>query len=252
VRAVLLALALTLSAWAEPPRHLPVLCYHQIHPKAETEMVTTPQRFSEQLDYLAREGYQTVTLEQAGQYLSGHMPKKFPARPVLITFDDGYDGVYRYGYPALKKHRMRAVVFLVVGQVGKLKPTPHLTRKQVEEMDRSRVFEFGSHTYDMHVPIPERVAAKQLSNYRLGRDLIRSREVLQKWLGHEVRALAWPYGHYDDNALRVAMASGFRMVFTTDYGYNFPKSGCQKIRRIRLSSDWDTVEVLRAKLESGG
>lgn len=252
MRGIFLWLALSLACAAEPARNLPVLCYHQIHPRAETEMVTTPGRFTEQLDFLAQQGYKTVTLEQAASFLSGHPPKGFPAKPVLITFDDGYDGVYRYGYPALKKRKMRAVVFLVVGQVGRMKPTPHLTRRQVQAMDRSHVFEFGSHTYDMHVPIPERLAARQLSSYKLGRDLIRSRDVLQSWLGHEVRALAWPYGHYDEKCLRIATASGFRMVFTTDYGYNLPKSGCHKIRRIRLSSDWDTVDTLRIKLENGG
>lgn len=251
MRALLLVLWLTGWACAQP-RNLAVLCYHQIHQKADTEMVTTPERFRQQLDFLHEQGYQTVNLEQAQAFLQGKLSaKKFP-KPLLITFDDGYDGVYRYALPQLKKHRMKAVVFLVVSQVDRLKPTAHLTQAQIREMDRTGVFEFGSHTYDLHIPIPERRSGGQVSAFAVRRDLTRSREVLQSWLGKPVRSLAWPYGHYDESCLELARQSGFRLVFTTDYGYNLPGCGPWRIRRIRLSSDFDTVEVLRAKLETGG
>ncbi len=248
-----LLLVLCLTGWAlAQPRNLAVLCYHQIHQKADTEMVTTPERFRQQLDFLQQQGYQAVNLDQAQAFLQGKLSaKKFP-KPLLITFDDGYDGVYRYAYPELKKRRMKAVVFLVVSQVDRLKPTAHLTQTQVCEMDRSGVFEFGSHTYNLHIPIPERRSESQVSAYAVRRDLTRSREVLQEWLGKPVRSLAWPYGHYDEGCLELARQSGFRLVFTTDYGYNLPGCGPWRIRRIRLSSDFDTVEVLRAKLETGG
>lgn len=247
-----LLVALLSGAAVAQPRYLAVLCYHQINSKADTEMVTTPARFREQMEFLQKQGYQTVTLDQAQRFLQGKLPPKEPAKPLLITFDDGYDGVYRYAYPQLKKRKMKAVTFLVVSQVDRTKPTAHLTRRQVREMASSGVFEFGSHTYDLHVPIPERRYAGQVSAYATRKDLTKSRAVLQGWLGKPVRALAWPYGHYDEECLRLARESGFRLVFTTDYGYNLPGSGPWRIRRIRLSSDFDTVEVLRAKLETGG
>lgn len=251
---LLVLLLLVPNARARGPERLPVLCYHQIATHADSEMVTTPERFRQQLDELKRQGYQTVDLQQAGDFLRGHKLDKLPRRPVLITFDDGYDGVWRYAYPELKKRRMRATVFLVVSQVGsgKRRTTHHLTRGQVVGMDQSGVFEFGSHTYALHVPIPERRAEGSLSAFRLRSDLIHSRSVLQGWLGHPVRAFAWPYGHYDEAALQEARRAGFRLVVTTDYGHNLPGCGAFRVRRIRLSSDYDTVEVLRAKLETGG
>ena len=251
MKRALLAALLSGVAVAQP-RYLAVLCYHQINDKADTEMVTTPVRFREQMDFLQKQGYQTVTLEQAQRFLQGKLPPKEAAKPMLITFDDGYDGVYRHAYPLLKKRKMRAVTFLVVSQVDRMKPTAHLTRDQLREMSSSGVFEFGSHTYNLHVPIPERRNEGQVSSYAIRQDLTRSRAVLQGWLGKPVRALAWPYGHYDETCLQLARQSGFRLVFTTDYGYNLPDSGPWRIRRIRLSSDFDTVEVLRVKLETGG
>ena len=50
----------------------------------------------------------------------------------------------------------------------------------------------------------------------------------------------------------MAREAGFRQIYTTDYGYNLPGCGPLRIRRIRLSSDYDTIEVLRLKLASGG
>jgi peptidoglycan/xylan/chitin deacetylase (PgdA/CDA1 family) len=248
----LLWLLLGSAAWAQPPRYLAVLCYHQIHAQARSEMVTTPLRFRQQLDYLRSHGYTTVNLEQAQRFLVGKLPPRQVARPLLITFDDGYDGVFRYAYPELKKRKMKAVTFLVVSQVDCRKPTPHLTRAQIQEMASSGVFEFGSHSYNLHVPIPERWAQGRTSAFAIQKDLIRSRQVLQGWLGKPVRSLAWPYGHYDDRCLELAQRSGFRMIFTTDYGYNLAGSGPWRVRRIRLSSEYDTVDVLRLKLASGG
>jgi peptidoglycan/xylan/chitin deacetylase (PgdA/CDA1 family) len=245
-------LALSTAVWGETPRNLAVLCYHQIHPKASTEMVTTPQRFREQMDYLQKSGYRCVSLAQAERFLRGKLPAKEVAKPLLLTFDDGYEGVWRYAYPELKRRKMKGLVFMVVSQVGNSKPTPHLSWKQIEEMSQSGTFEFGSHTYAAHVPIPEYWAAGRLSRFALAKDLVRSRQELQKHVGHPVRSLAWPYGHYTAETNKVAGEAGFRLIFSTDYGFNLPASGCTAIRRIRASSVYDTVDVLRQKLATGG
>ena len=249
LRALLLFLLLTAAVAAE---ELPVLCYHQVCPKPSNIMETTPELFRAQLDFLKHEHYEPVSLEQAAAFL-GNAGVKRPKKPILITFDDGYDGVYKYAFPELKKRKFHATVFLVVAQIGRPKPTPHLTEAQIVEMHKSKLIDFGSHTYDRHIPIPETMAEGKLSQYGLLKDLIRSREVLQKLLGGcRVSSLAWPYGHYDEKSLQVAKQAGFRLVFTTDYGRNLPGSGTYKIRRIRLSSEHDTVEVLRDKLALGG
>lgn len=252
MRAWLLWLILAAAGWSETPRYLAVLCYHQIHPRAETEMVTTPERFRQQLDFLQEQGYHTVSLAEAQAFLAGKLPASKVARPLLITFDDGYDGVWKYAYPELKRRHMKAVAFLVCSQMDRVEGTPHLLVKQIREMSRTGVFEFGSHSHALHVPIPERRAAGQVSRYQLKRDLIQSREALQRWTGKEARSLAWPYGHYDEECIKVARESGFRLLFTTDYGYNLAGDGPLRIRRIRLSSVFDTVEVLRLKLATGG
>ena len=253
-----LAAALTLPrgvAWAGGPagHDLPVICYHQIDPRADSEMITTPERFCQHLDYFKQEGFETPTLEQAAAYLNGKAPKWNDKRLLLLTFDDGYEGVYQIALPELKKRGFRGVVFLVVSRIGQ-GPKPesrpaHLTQEQVQEMSHSGVFEFGSHTWDMHVKIPEDVKSGRLSDYALWRDLVKSRKTIEEWTKKSATSFAWPYGHYDERTLRIAKKAGFRMIFTTDYGKNWPGSGSDRLCRVRLSSVYDTVEVLRRKLK---
>ena len=242
---------LLLAAWLslrlpEPARDLPVLCYHDLHPRPPNIMTTTPQLFARQMSYLKQHGYHPVGLFEAREFLAGR--RKLQGRPILITFDDGYSGVYRYAFPVLRRHRFRAVIFLVASQVGSSKPTPHLTWEQIEKMRASGLVEFGSHTYGLHIPLPESLRSQRVSGYTVRRDLIRSREVLQQHGLGEARALAWPYGHYDERCIQLARQAGFRLLFTTDYGPNLGGSGLLRVRRVRVSSEYDTIERLRQKL----
>lgn len=234
---------------AAPPgsaTDLPVLCYHDLQPQPKNIMTTTPQLFAAQMAYLRAQGYHPVGLFEVREFLAGR--RRLQGKPILITFDDGYAGVYKYAFPILQRYRFQAVVFLVASQVGVQKPTPHLSWKQIETMRKSGLVEFGSHTYSMHLPLPEKLAAQEVSRYKLERDLVRSRQVLIEHGLGEGRALAWPYGHYDERCIEVARKAGFRVLFTTDYGPNLPGSGLLKVRRVRVSSEYDTVERLKEKL----
>ena len=45
----------------------------------------------------------------------GGRAARCPARPVLITFDDGYEGVHRHALPVLAKHGFAATLFVSTG-----------------------------------------------------------------------------------------------------------------------------------------
>ena len=69
--------------------------------------------FEEQLKYLQKHHYKTLTLEEVYNYLQGK--EKIPRKSVLITMDDGYMSNYELAFPLLQKYKMNAVVF-VIGQ----------------------------------------------------------------------------------------------------------------------------------------
>ncbi len=243
---VLLILFLCLPCLAREANELPVLCYHQIAPDEHGDMVLSPEFFRAHMNYLAAHGYRPITLEEARQFLWGKKP--LVGKPVLITFDDGYDGVYKYALPELKKHKFPAVVFLVVGRIGEKKPTPHLTLNMLKAMKKSGLFEFGSHTFNLHTLIPERLAEKGIFPNQVVADLKKSRTELKRLLDVDCTAFAWPYGHYSEHSLQLAAKAGFTMQFNTEYGVSRPYDGTLRIRRVRVSSSANDLVTLQQKL----
>lgn len=248
MRGLLFFLLLTVCAQARPARELPVLCYHQVaSPRVGNDMIIAPETFESHLKYLKAHGYHTVTTRQAQQFLWGR--SELPDRPVMITFDDGYEGIYREALPLLRKYHQKAVVFLVVGHIGdKRAATPHLSLSELKTLKASGLFEFGSHTYNLHVLIPERLARQRVFPSQILADLKKSRSELKRLLGVDAQSLAWPYGHYNQTCTQLAARAGFRCQFTTDYGANRPYQGTARIRRIRVSANSNDVATFAWKL----
>jgi peptidoglycan/xylan/chitin deacetylase (PgdA/CDA1 family) len=90
---------------------IPVIAYHQV---SKNNKITL-DIFSEQMRYLAENGYSTVTLDGFYSYIKGAgSPGK---KRVLITFDDGFADNFIYAYPILKKYGFSAVIFLITSRI---------------------------------------------------------------------------------------------------------------------------------------
>lgn len=64
-------------------------------------------------------------------------------RPVMFTFDDGYQDNYTELFPLLKKYNIKATIFVITGSVGQ---PHHLTEEMIREMQDSGLVSFQSHT----------------------------------------------------------------------------------------------------------
>jgi hypothetical protein len=67
-------------------------------------------RLREQLRALAAAGWQPVTLGELRRAYQGST--RLPAKPILLTFDEGYLGTYEAADPVLRELRWPAVMFL--------------------------------------------------------------------------------------------------------------------------------------------
>ena len=111
--AVLLAAAAVFCAFValRPPAGVPILEYHMVDTQEDEDSHpynVPPEAFAAQLDYLQREGYTTITLLD---YLRAKKGKQqLPAKPIILTFDDGYEDNYTQMLPLLEARGMRAVV----------------------------------------------------------------------------------------------------------------------------------------------
>ena len=129
-----------------PRRGFVALMYHHIgtltNPQDEQFPFTiTPQMFEKQLLFLKQNGYEIASEHNIlHAYQTGHTPI---AKPVLLTFDDGYEDNYTALFPLLQKYQAHALIFLITDRVG----TPgYLTWAQIKEMKDSGLVAFGSHT----------------------------------------------------------------------------------------------------------
>ncbi|MFE2581077.1 polysaccharide deacetylase family protein [Streptomyces sp. NPDC059378] len=140
------------EAWAEQGRKLPdeappvVLTFHDVNVHSDSPYVLTPQAFDTQLTALETAGYQTLSAKQFAAYMKGG---RVPRRSVLLTFDDGTDGLWKYADRILAKHKMHGTVSLITGSMDKHRPY-YLTWREIDRMYKSGRWDFQSHTRAMH------------------------------------------------------------------------------------------------------
>jgi peptidoglycan/xylan/chitin deacetylase (PgdA/CDA1 family) len=179
----------TMAAW------LPILTFHSIDDKRSVISVR-PKVFQNGMARLYESGYQTLTLLETVSCLRSHAP--FPDRSLAVTFDDGFQSVYKEAFPVLQDYGMSATVFLTVGERAWAKPAarlpsresrPMLSWAEIHEMHKKGIT-FGAHTLT-HPDLT------RLSPERIETEVGISKAVIEDVLGAPVSCFAYPYGRFD-------------------------------------------------------
>jgi len=214
--AAALGLSLRYNWWRATRSGVPLLMYHhvtdQLNGTGLAKLRVMPKRFARQLDWLVDHGYEAVSLSRS----LGPNP---PAKPVVLTFDDGYANFYDEAWPLLRQRGMQATVFLVTGQLDgmnnwdqdKGEPLEELlTRPQVRELATQGV-EFGGHSHN-HYDLTS------LDDRKLMREITGCQKVLSDLLGHPARSFSYPYGLHNTKVQEATVRAGFTMACTTRPG----------------------------------
>ena len=210
---------------------IPVLMYHVIDEKAGTlsNLYVKTSEFERQMQYLSEQGYTPVHFAAPGAY-------EGIKKPVIITFDDGYEDNYTNAYPILEEYGFKATIFIITAKIGK---PEHLNTEQIKEM--SDLIEFGSHT----------VNHNKLSALTLGQirgELAFSQKTLEKLTGKTVRTLAYPYGAYDRRVVDIARKY-YDFAVTTVGGVYTEGSDRVKISRVYIPRSF-TINNFAARLNA--
>ncbi len=220
VIAVLIIIGAASFAILSEPSGIPVLNYHQINDVDENMLTVSTEEFETQMTWLEQNGYQTITAAELADALEGK--GSLPDRPVLITFDDGYIDNYQCAFPILRKHDMKAIIFLISEYVS-LYPN-YLTWNQLLEMQKNGI-EFGSHTVDHNV-------LTELSKPAVYHQLNDSKNLLERRLGRPVNFLAYPCGYTNEEIKAAAKSAGYRAAFTVDLGNTYPGDDLYTLNRV--------------------
>jgi len=195
-----------------PDIPVPVLMYHSVSdaPAAGTRALSVrPAMFAAQLRYLRRQGFSGLTFGELCQRRRSGQP--LPARPIVLTFDDGYADLIEEAVPIMIEQGFPATVFVTTGWLGGMARyaagTPldrTLSWGQLAELSSAGV-EIAAHSHS-HPQLD------QISEPRLRVELARSRRLLEDRLGHAVCSLAYPYGYSSKRVRAVAREIGYRQA----------------------------------------
>ena len=203
---------------------IPVLNYHQVEPKDGNPLTLWPEQFEAQMEYLAAEGYTTITIDEMMDALENGT--SLPEKSVIITFDDGYADNYEYVYPILKKYGFKATIFLIYDFTNAY--PNYLTWDQVAEMKASGLIHFESHTMT-HANLADLTSVDELRH-----EIADSHDLLSEKLGYDMHYIAYPGGRVNEEIERITSAAGYRGGFTVHYGLSTPAEGRYQMDRIPI------------------
>lgn len=194
------------------PVRIPILIYHSVRPDGsyetgeQIEYSLTPEQFDEQLTYLEQHGYTPITMDEALNDIKAGTTSV--ARPVAITFDDGWENQYRYAFPILQKHNMLATFYIYTNPISK--SDNFLTWNQVREMQAAGMT-IGAHSLS-HPDF------RTLSPDQMRKEVAESRIVLQQMLGRPVLHFATPFGYDSPELDRLVAEAGYETGRSTYEG----------------------------------
>lgn len=102
-----------------------------------SDLFVSEAGMEEQLQYLQENGYEPIWFSDLAHIEDYE-------KPVILTFDDGYDDNYTVLYPLLEKYQTKATIFVIGNAMG----SQHkMTQEQVYELAASGLVSIQSHTY---------------------------------------------------------------------------------------------------------
>lgn len=185
---------------------IPILMYHHIrdfndpNDSIGTNLSVKPTTFSAQLDLMASRGYETINFIDI---LNNNIPNK----PVILTFDDGYDNFFINAYPEIKKRNMKAVANIIVNNIDK---PGYMTVEQIIEISNNNI-EIGSHT----ISHPDLSVAKETKTIN---EISESKARLETIISKQIISFCYPSGKFNENTKLITQEAGYVFATSTKTG----------------------------------
>jgi peptidoglycan/xylan/chitin deacetylase (PgdA/CDA1 family) len=190
-----------------------VLCYHRFEDKQKDALAIKPADFEAQMQALKDSGITVISMADFLSWRRGE--KAIPEKSAIINIDDGNLSGYKVAWPVLKKFGYPFTMFIYTDYVkgGPKSGGQSLTWDQLAEM-RDAGVDIQSHTVS-HSSLNAR-KGKTDEEYLawLKSEIVGSKEMLEKNLGIQVKAFAYPYGLHNETVRNVVKEAGYEVAFT--------------------------------------
>ena len=236
-----LLIVLAAFAWvltAQPPAGFPILEYHMVKDDAKPDEVryaVPPEEFAAQLDYLTQEGYTTITPQDYARARKGK--QELPEKPVILSFDDGYEDNWRVVLPMLEERGMKAVFYVVTNDIGQ---PGYMTWDNLFDLERSGM-EIGSHTAN-HIPLTKLSPEERYDELHLSK-------LLLEWRGLKtIYSFSYPNGAYDEAIVAMLPEEEYLTAVTGEAGLNTFETNPYRLHRVNIPAPHLGLTEFRLRL----
>jgi peptidoglycan/xylan/chitin deacetylase (PgdA/CDA1 family) len=234
------------------PGFIPVLMYHKIPEAAlatKHQIYVTAENFEKHLAYFKQRKLTPITFSDYLQFARGERAlADFPARPIILTFDDGYTDNHTILLPLMQQYGYRGVLYLLGDfdiRYNKWDADfdPTEPRSEIMDLAQKQAFvaagwEIGAHTMShaklTTLPLPEAAAEIQAS-----------KTALETTLQTEIVSFAYPYGDLNETVKSAVRAAGFALGVATDTGGMHLEDDRMQVFRVNMFPNESTSSLFK-------
>jgi peptidoglycan/xylan/chitin deacetylase (PgdA/CDA1 family) len=179
---------------------IPVLLYHSVSDRArasDREWTVSPREFASHLTAVSGSGRVAMTVTEIAEALRGE--RALPARPVGITFDDGFSDAYA-AVGELLSRGVCSTIYVTTGAIG--------TRNVLSVVQVAGLAEMASVELGAHAVHHRRL--DELHDRDLAAEVRDSKARLEDIAGTNIDSFAYPHGAYDRAVRGAVVAAGYR------------------------------------------
>lgn len=208
---------------------IPIILYHRVLRQGDRFSVE-PEVFDEHLAAVRESGRVPLTVPDLAAGLTGSSP--LPARPVVLTFDDGTADFYDTALPRLMRAGLPVTLYVTTAELGR---PGMLSWEDVAAVAATGV-EVGAHSRTHpHLDVVPRQRAE--------REIARSRSDVEQHLTRPCRSFAYPHGSYDGTVRRLVAAAGFTSAVAVRNAFSHDHDDVLALARLTVERDTSAAQV---------
>ena len=190
-----------------------VLCYHRFEDRPKDSLAIKPVDFEIQMQALKDKGITVISMEDFLAWRRGE--RSIPEKAAIISIDDGYLSGYKVAWPILKKFGYPFTMFIYTDYIkgGPKSGGQSIGWDQLAEM-RDAGVDIESHTVSHSALNARKGKSDEQYLAWLKAEIAGSKEILERNLGIQVKAFAYPYGLHNQSVRDVVKQAGYEAAFT--------------------------------------
>jgi peptidoglycan/xylan/chitin deacetylase (PgdA/CDA1 family) len=232
-----------------PTIQVPILMYHSISQTQNTKFrpfTVSPLLFAAQMRYLSAAGYTPITVTQFIQAISDPDEQELPARPVILTFDDGFADFFLSAFPILQHYQFTATLYVttafIEGTSSWLRREGESTRPMISNNQLRHIhhygIECGGHTH----------SHPQLDTIELDKarqEILQCKDILEQLLGRRVSSFAYPFGYTNPAVQDLVREAGYTSACTVQHRMTTSETDHFALTRLMVNASTTLDEFRR-------